>query len=197
MGALVDIESTAPEADLIAAARLGSPSAFADLLRLHQAAVRHYMARFVRNVHTADDLAQEVFLAAYRSIDELQTDRPVLPWLLGIARHQALHFLRTEARRLQRERKRVEAALNGLRLHQLEQSHNEDIEQQLAALRACLEKLPTHGRELVDAFYEQSESAESIGLRLGRTSGSVRMMLLRLRQALAECIRRRLTRSVE
>jgi RNA polymerase sigma-70 factor (ECF subfamily) len=194
MSATVEVSCSDDAAAFVEAAVAGSNEAFAEIVRRHHPAVRAYLCRFIRRGDAADDLAQEVFLAAYRSLDTFDRAGSLLRWLLGIARHRALHFLRTEARRLQREGRRVDAALGGLSLHDLENGVFElhDAERELTALRRCLEKLPERGRLLIDAFYYRNKSAESLARRLRRTSGAVRMMLLRVRRVLAECIQRKL-----
>jgi RNA polymerase sigma-70 factor, ECF subfamily len=195
MSIMADMPRADEVARLVDEARTGSEEAFAELVRRHHADVRLFLVRFVRQADAADDLAQEVFLSAYRSLASYETDRPFGAWLLGIARHRALHWLRTEARRLQREGRKIESAINGLQLHDANALGDdvEQVERELAALRRCLRKLPEHGRQLVDAFYYRNESAESLAQRLGRSSGAVRMMLMRVRRALSECVQRKLS----
>ena len=55
-------------AETLEHARAGSQAAFADIVRRHHRMVRVYLGRFVREAATIDDLAQEVFLAAYRGL---------------------------------------------------------------------------------------------------------------------------------
>ena len=53
------------EVVLLRQAASGSREAFARLVRMHQAAVRWFLLRGLRDPAAADDLAQEVFLAAF------------------------------------------------------------------------------------------------------------------------------------
>src|SRR5262245_7201978 len=91
------------EAGWIAEARKGSREAFTELVRLHQGRIRAYLGRQLRQQETADDVAQEVFLAAYRSLSSYRGEVPFALWLLGIARNSALMQLRGELRRRARE----------------------------------------------------------------------------------------------
>lgn len=60
--------------------------AFAKLLRLHQDAVRRFLARLCGDDrHRADDLAQETFWKAYRHIGGYRASGRFLGWLFGIA----------------------------------------------------------------------------------------------------------------
>jgi RNA polymerase sigma-70 factor, ECF subfamily len=60
--------------------------AFADLVRLHQSAVRQFLRRLTGNDWSrADDLAQETFWKAYRHIGSFQARGRFLSWLFRIA----------------------------------------------------------------------------------------------------------------
>src|SRR5580704_12890781 len=88
---------------LIARSRQGSIDAFSDLVLLHQARVRSYIGRYVGARDAVDDLAQEAFLAAFRTLSAYRDEHGFALWLLGIARHRALHFLRAERHRRARD----------------------------------------------------------------------------------------------
>jgi RNA polymerase sigma-70 factor (ECF subfamily) len=61
-------------------------AAFGDLVRRHQSAVRAFLRHLTRGDHAlADDLAQETFLRAYRSLAGYRGASALSTWLLGIA----------------------------------------------------------------------------------------------------------------
>lgn len=189
-----------PEVDhvvpLIEQLRAGIPSAFTECVRQHQGLVRSYLSRHVRSAETADDLAQETFLAAFRRLDSYQGRASLAGWLLGIARNLALHHLRGEVRRQKRENAKLEEALARWQIERAEADVPEEFEAELSALRNCLNDLPAHSRDLVQAYYFDERSAEEIAVGSGKRAGTVRMMLLRIRRLLSECIQRRLGREV-
>ena len=82
----------------------GSREAFGQLVRMHQAAVRWFLVREDRDPAAADDLAQEVFLAAYQNLAACRGKAGLRGWLLGIARNMAVQHVRGETRRRARER---------------------------------------------------------------------------------------------
>ncbi len=182
------------EVVLLRQAASGSNEAFAQLVRMHQAAVRWYLLRGLRDPAAADDLAQEVFLVAYQNLATCRSEAGLRAWLLGIARNMAAQHIRGESRRRARERGPLAAQLAQWRLEQLENDPGEGIEHErkLAALRGCMQMLSSETRQAVEEHYFQKQSAEAIGRQRGRSAGSVRMMLLRVRKALAECIRKKL-----
>jgi RNA polymerase sigma factor (sigma-70 family) len=107
------------QADLLRQAAGGSREAFAQLVRLHQAAVRWCLVRAVRDPVTADDLAQEVFLAAYKNLATCRSAESLRGWLLGIARNLAVQHVRSEARRRLRERGPLATQLAEWRIEQI------------------------------------------------------------------------------
>jgi len=182
------------EAGLVQQAATGSREAFALLVRLHQAAVRWCLVRYVRDPATADDLAQEVFLAAYQNLSACRSAGSLRGWLMGIARNMAMQHVRTESRRRARERGSLSTQLAQWRIEQWEQDPQDglDHERQFETLRHCLEHLAPESRRVVEEHYFQRQTVESIAQRQGRGAGAVRMMLLRIRKTLGECLRQNL-----
>jgi RNA polymerase sigma-70 factor (ECF subfamily) len=81
---------TPTDSELISRAVLGGATgAFGELVRRHQSSVRRFLRHLTRgDGSTADDLAQETFLQAYRGLARFRADAPFLTWLLGIAHNQ-------------------------------------------------------------------------------------------------------------
>jgi len=184
----------ASDEDLLRAAAGGSEEAFGQLICLHQAAVRWFLVRYLRDAAAADDLAQDVFVAAYQNLPACQSAGNLRAWLLGIARNMAMQHVRGEVRRRARERGPLATQLAQWRIEQQEQDPEDGLEyeRRLAALRGCLELLAPESRRAVEEHYFQHETVEAIARRQGRAAGTVRMMLLRVRKALGECIEKKL-----
>lgn len=75
------------DAELIARSRFDDDrAAFGELVRRHQSAVRQFLRHLTRgDAALADDLAQETFLQAHRSLARFQGGSQFPTWLLGIA----------------------------------------------------------------------------------------------------------------
>jgi len=74
-------------------------AAFQQLVERHQAAIRGFLRRLLKGDHgTADDLAQDTFLMAYRKMHTLKSSGSFLSWLHTIAYRQFLQFTRKHAR---------------------------------------------------------------------------------------------------
>mgnify|MGYP000284502277 CR=1 FL=1 len=73
--------------------------AFQQLVERHQAAIRGFLRRLASGDHgTADDLAQDTFLMAYRKLHTFKSTGSLLSWLHTIAYRQFLQHMRKHAR---------------------------------------------------------------------------------------------------
>ncbi len=89
----IDYGDTA-EALVVGLARSGDRDAFADLVRRRQSWIRNLMRRWCADPTLADDLAQQVFLQAWRRIDQLDQADKFAAWLKRLAVNIWLQHLR-------------------------------------------------------------------------------------------------------
>jgi RNA polymerase sigma-70 factor (ECF subfamily) len=181
------------EALLVAQSREGSSEAFSRLVILHQAPVRGYLARFVRDIYAVGDLAQDTFVNAFRGLGSYKGDVPFRHWLLGVARRRALLYLRQKMRR-QAHAGRLVTEVTAWMMRDLEDDEAQMAERarQLEALGKCLATLPGESAQVLTERYADRRSAVEIGQRIGKSEGAVRILLFRIRRDLRICIERRI-----
>ena len=80
-----DFLSKSTETVLVGLARTGNRDAFAELIKRRQAWIRNLMRRCCGNADLADDLSQQVFMQAWRAIDQLVDAGRFAPWLKRLA----------------------------------------------------------------------------------------------------------------
>lgn len=78
---------------LVDAIRDGDRQAFGAFVELETRAVYRTCLRILGRPHDAEDVAQEAFVAAFRSIGSYRGDGPLRGWLLRIATRQAYRRL--------------------------------------------------------------------------------------------------------
>jgi RNA polymerase sigma-70 factor (ECF subfamily) len=89
------IRAAAPADDLLLdRARKGDGRAFELIVRQHQSMVFSLAYRVSRNRNTAEELAQDVFLELYRSLDRLASDAHVTHWLRRVTSHRCIDWCR-------------------------------------------------------------------------------------------------------
>lgn len=153
-------------------------AAFAELIRLHQAAVRHFLRRLTDgDVERADDLAQETFWRGYRHLATFAGRGRFLSWLFRIAFQL---FINEERRRhgVRWVELSADTAAPGDAAQGIENSLT--VERLLAALR------PEERAALVLHYSDDlthPEIAEVLGLPLGTVKSLLRRARLKLRAA--------------
>ena len=80
-----------------------SQEAFRQLVDRHLPMVYSAARRMVRDAHLAEDVAQSVFTTLAQKAESLVPPQVVSGWLYNTTRHLALHAVRTEQRRRERE----------------------------------------------------------------------------------------------
>lgn len=168
----------------------GDREAFAGLVECHQGRVRLWVAQVIGDREEAYDLAQDIFLAAWRALPRFQVGRRFLPWLRAIARHHIADHLRARYRHGPGRQQLLDEGLAQLAVE--DAGENRRLAEELAALRWCVQELPEERRLLLRWRYLGDASMAEIDERLQRSAGYAANLLVRLRRRLAACVRRRL-----
>lgn len=158
---------------------------------MYQQDVRIMTRRHLNDSLAADEVAQEVFVQLFRSIAGFRGDSSLRTWILGVTRNQIRLYLRNESRRQRRSATVMSPEL--LESEEAITDHDSfrlaGAKHELTALRNCLKKLGERPRQVVEDFYFNKRSAESIATDRQQTPAAVRMLLMRVRKRLGECIR--------
>jgi RNA polymerase sigma-70 factor (ECF subfamily) len=93
-----------PEPETVRRARGGDLAAFEELVRGHQADVYRLALHLVRDPETAEDVTQEAFVRAFRSLPRFRGTAKFSTWLYRIARNCAVDAIRRRERRRRLER---------------------------------------------------------------------------------------------
>jgi RNA polymerase sigma-70 factor (ECF subfamily) len=73
------------ERDLVRRCREGSEAAYAELVLRHSRRLYSLAYRLTADSHTAEDIVQETFLTAFKSIEKIEPNPSLAPWLNTIA----------------------------------------------------------------------------------------------------------------
>lgn len=153
------------EVDL--SARTTAETRFERVHEEHFEAVRRYAWR--RDPGSADDVAAETFVVAWRRLDEVPQD--ALPWLIGVARHVRLNLLRS-----QRRQANLTQALRGI---SSEATLSDDLSEEGLpdAIEAALAALAPLDREilLLHAWEELERGEIAAALNCSKANVSVRL----------------------
>jgi RNA polymerase sigma-70 factor, ECF subfamily len=90
---------TQPDEALVRAAQRGDESAFAQLMGNYELPIFNYVLHSIGNYHQAEDLTQDIFLRALKSLPGFSFRSKFTTWLFAIAKNRILDELRTNGRR--------------------------------------------------------------------------------------------------
>ncbi|MEO6006098.1 MAG: RNA polymerase sigma factor [Opitutus sp.] len=151
-------------------------AAFGELVRRHQSAVRNFLRHLSRgDAALADDLAQETFVRAYRSIRRYQGNSSFVSWLLGIA-----HNLWRNARRQQRNH----VSLDGSEIDTTNNAAGQRGSELREDLKSALKTLSSDEQLALHLSYQQGLSHREIAELLDWPLGTVKTHLSRSKEKL-------------
>jgi RNA polymerase sigma-70 factor (ECF subfamily) len=150
------------------------------LFAAHERRLGQFLVHVVRDRALAEDLLQETFLAAWKSRDDLDGVGNPEAWLFGIARHRALHALRS-AQRLRRAVERIAAA---------PPPPDEGPPLALDTLALLHRVLGPEDRALVVLAHVHGFGSPELAAITGRTPAAIRKRLERARTALLREVER-------
>jgi RNA polymerase sigma-70 factor (ECF subfamily) len=84
-----------PEAPLIRATLEGNARAFDEIVHSHHRRVFQFLYQMTRQRQDAEDFTQQTFIKAYHNLARFDPQRPLINWLLTIARNTALNHFRS------------------------------------------------------------------------------------------------------
>jgi RNA polymerase sigma factor (sigma-70 family) len=143
---------------------------FDDAFEAEFTSLHRYLARRL-GTSAADDLAAETFVVAFRNWDRLDSERPVQPWLYGIAANLMRHHWRKERRML---RAYARTGADPIFAEDDEAVARAEADARSQELAAALARLRADEREilLLHAWAEltDSEIATALGLPVAQSS---------------------------
>ncbi len=159
---------------------------FVSLLTEHQALLRGYIRVLIPNASDVRDVLQNTNLALWEHREDFESGSNFKAWAFAVARYRALEHHR-------KMRRNHHLVFDDEVLDLLSQSANDaqdvaHLERKQLALDRCLDELKPEDRALVTSRYSETTTLEEYSRRDGRTPGSLRVALNRLRHTLRLCI---------
>ncbi len=164
---------------LVEALRSGDPQAPRLLVERYQGVVFGLCYRMMCHRQDAEDVAQEAFVRALRSIAGFDNSRPLRPWLLEIAANRCRTALARRARR-------PLAGVHPIDDRPDPRSGVPDPDDLAGELERGLQALRPEYRLVFALFHEQNLSYEEIAAAVSRPVGTVKTWLHRARAQLAD-----------
>ena len=160
--------------------RDGDETALSTAYATHGQSVRSYVSRFVPTSEV-DDLVQQTFIEVWRSRQRIDPQRPLIAFVLGVARKRSIDFLR----------KRRHDVVDVTQVRELVGQQGDELLQQTvwaSEVHRGLATLPEDQRVVVTLAYFEDLTQSQIAQRLGVPLGTVKARMARGLARLAEQI---------
>jgi len=174
----------------------GDYNAYADLVTRYQAYVFTLVLRMIKSREDAEEVAQDIFIKAYRSLADFRGESKFSTWLYTIANTTSITFLRKkklDVHSLDNE-KVFEVADNkdsGLRANLVEQKSRVNMVNKAIAM------LSPDDAEIITLFYKAEQNLEEISKILRLETNTVKVRLHRARTRLKEKMEKNFSEEVK
>ena len=170
----------------------GNEEAFAELLKRHQNRVFSTVYLIVKDQYVAEDLVQEVFIKAVKTIKsgKYNEEGKFLPWVLRIAHNLAIDHFRKNKRYPMIVMEDGSNVFNTLEFSEGSIENAQIKEDTYNQLKTLIKELPDSQREvLVMRHYMQmsfQDIAEATGVSINTALGRMRYALINLRKKMKQ-----------
>ena len=173
------------DAAIVGRVRSGDSEAFGVLVGKYQSRLSRHIERRVKDVETAKDLSQEVWLKAYRGINTFRCDSSFSSWLFRIAENHVIDYFRKQKHAPSLE------PLHEISEHHITQTAacpSRDLERAELRrhLRDAIAELPPMRRRVFLLYYHHELPIKAIAKRLCRSEGTIKTHLRNARRQLRD-----------
>lgn len=173
--------------EIISRVLRGEQHAFAELVSRYQNFVFTITLRYTDSREDAEEIAQDIFVKAYRSLADFRGASKFSTWLYTIVTTSCITFLR--------KKKLATSSLDDERVFEVAANQDSDFnankmeqKSKSAMLNEAIKMLLPDDAKIITLFYKGEQSLEEIGRIMGMDPNTIKVKLHRARQRLKEKI---------
>lgn len=189
------MQSKFSDTELIEQTLAGNQAAYADLVKRHQRFVFTLAMRFAKSREDAEEIAQDCFIKAYRSLASFQQQSKFSTWLYSIVYTTAMTSLR---------KKRVltdsiDSEETFVQIENKPSGYDDNAENKSRSfyVNQAIGQLLPDDATIITLFYKGEQSLEEIAQTMGIEANTVKVKLFRARQRLKDRLERNLKHEVK
>jgi RNA polymerase sigma-70 factor (ECF subfamily) len=181
--------------DILSSVLRGDRQAYAEIVKRYQNFVFTIALRYAPNREDAEEIAQDCFVKAYRSLADFRGESKFSTWLYTIVTTTCLTFLRKkklEVHSLDNETvfEMADSQDSGMGANQVEQKSR------ISMVNRAINLLSPDDAQIITLFYKGEQSLDEIGRAMGLESNTVKVRLHRARQRLKDKMEKYFTAEV-
>jgi len=185
------MQSKLSDLELIQETLGGNQAAYTELVKRHQRFVFTLALRFAKRREDAEEIAQDCFIKAFRSLASFQGQSKFSTWLYSIVYTTSMTFLR-------KKRLDTDSIDDENTYIQVENQspafdvNNAENKSRSFYLNQAIAQLLPDDAAIITLFYKGEQSLDEIGQAMGMEANTVKVKLFRARQRLKEKLERNL-----
>jgi RNA polymerase sigma-70 factor (ECF subfamily) len=190
------MQTKRPDTELINEVLGGNTSAYAEIVDRHKRFVFTLAMRFAKNREDAEEIAQDCFVKAYRSLHTFRHNSKFSTWLYSIVYTTAMTFIR----RKKPDTFSLDDEEKNFSLSDLQGSFQADTVEQKSRrqyITKAIDMLTPDDAVIISLYYLAENSLEEIGKALGMETNTAKVKLHRARHRLREKLERLLKHEVK
>jgi RNA polymerase sigma-70 factor, ECF subfamily len=173
------------DTEIISRVLKGEQQVYAQIVERYQSYVFTLVLRLVESREDAEEVSQDIFVKAYRSLADFRGESKFSTWLYTIVRTSCITFLRKkklQTTSLDNEKisVQIENQESSFKANLIEQKSRQ------AMVNEAIQMLSTDDAEIITLFYKAEQSLDEMGTILGLEPNNVKVKLHRARQRLKE-----------
>jgi len=182
--------------EIISRVLKGEQNAYAELVNRYQAYVFTLVLRMIKTREDAEEVAQDVFVKAYRSLADFRGESKFSTWLYTIANTTSITFLRKkklDVHSLDNEKvfEVADSKDSGFRANLVEQKSRVNMVNEAIAM------LSPDDAEIITLYYKAEQNLEEISRILRLETNTVKVRLHRARTRLKEKMEKNFSEEVK
>jgi len=190
------MDARATDNDIITRVLHGEHQLYADLVTRYQNFVFTLALRYTPVREDAEEIAQDVFVKAYKALKDFRGESKFSTWLYSIVNSTSITFLRKkklDVSSLDNEHvfEQAESKDSGMNANQVE------VKSKVEMVTKAIQMLSPDDAKLITLFYKAEQSLEEIARILNMETNTVKVKLHRARTRLKEKMEKYFTQEVK
>lgn len=174
-----------PDNELIPLVLKGDQQAYKVLVERYQSYIFTLAFRLMQSREDAEEVAQDVFVKAYRSLADFKGGSKFSTWIYTIAHNTAITYLRKKKQKIlaiddESAFMQLENQESDFKANQVEDKSRKDM------VNRAIDMLPPDDAQIITLFYKGDQSLDEIASIIGIETNTVKVRLFRARQKLKE-----------
>lgn len=171
--------------DIIALVLKGNQQLFAELVKRYQNLVFTITMRYVQSREDAEEISQDVFVKAYRSLADFRGDSKFSTWLYTITTTTCITFLRKKRPDIHSlDNENVFAVADNI--NSAFSANSIEAKSKIDMVNRAIQLLSADDAQVITLFYKGEQSLDEIASIMGMETNTVKVRLHRARQRLKE-----------